>query len=868
MKRSSKKTLPARRPTTSVPVVTIPQAGGYLAAFIIGALLSWKFKTVKSVLPCGRRISNVALLLCSAGMLAASVVRADEPVLSSLNPPGAQRGTVTEIQFKGARLADAREVLIYHTSAGAANEPTTKIDVTELVAEGDNLVKAKLTVPADFPPGLYGVRLATATGLSDMRYLGITPLPQFPEVEPNSDFDTPQVVDMNSTLVGVVTNEDVDYFAVELTEGQTLTVELEGLRLGTEFFDPSVTILDDKRFEVASSDDAPLLQQDCICSMQAPRAGRYLVEVRESSYGGNERCQYRVHIGGFPRPLAVIPSGGRPGELLSATVVDASGQTWTEQIQLPDAAGDFEFIASREGAVAPSPNRLRVIDFPNVLETEPDNDPATLVAVDSPVAFNGVLQEPSDVDWFKLNGKKDQTLEFTVYARRSLRSPTDSWLEIYNAGGGLLASNDDSGGPDSLLSFKFPEDGVYLVAIRDQLREGSPLHAYRIEVAPPQPSLSLGIDELVRYQSQIVEVPQGASMAVVLRAQRANFGGDLNLFWEEAPAGLQLSTNIIAAKESFIPLLITAAADAPLDAALAPLRVATPVDSQPVLKGALNQRTQLVSGQNRVDMWGHNADRLAVAVTEPMPFTIELVQPQVPLVRNGSANFQIKVKRNEGYNEPISLRVLYNSNGCAASGSVRVEPDQSEALVPVTANANAEIGSFPMTMLAQAKRTNGSAWVATNFINFEVADSFFDYQFVATVVEPGASNSIAVGLQIKSPPDGEVDFELLGLPAGITSAAPVVKLEGEMTQLTFPISVAADARVGKFQTLVIKATIRRPAGEIVQTQGTGEVQIVAPVPTATPAVAAAPAAPPPPPTEKPLSRLEQLRQAKLLLQTQ
>ncbi len=172
-----------------------------------------------------------------------------------------------------------------------------------------------------------------------------------------------------------------------------------------------------------------------------------------------------------------------------------------------------------------------------------------------------------------------------------------------------------------------------------------------------------------------------------------------------------------------------------------------------------------------------------------------------------------------------------------------------------------------MTMLGHAKRTDSNVWVATNFINFEVADSFFDYEFVTTVVEPGASNSIAVGLKVKTPPEGEVEFELLGLPAGVTSAAPVAKLEGEMTQLTFPISVAADARVGKFQTLVIKATIRRPTGEIIQTQGTGEIQIVAPVPAATPAVAAAPAATPAPPTEKPLSRLEQLRQAKKLLQS-
>lgn len=807
----------------------------------------------------------VGSLLCS--IFLAPLASADSPVVSKIEPPGAQSGTVTEVQLSGSRLADARELLFYYAPAGAAVQPAGQIEVLELVADGEATVKAKLNIPADFPAGLIAVRLAAASGVSNLRYFGITPLPQAPEAEPNSDFDTPQAVEMNSTIYGVVTNEDVDYFSVELEKGQTLTVELEGLRLGTEFFDPSVTILDSKRFEVASSDDAPLLQQDCVCSMQAPEAGRYVIEVRESSYGGNERCQYRVHIGDFPRPVAVIPSGGRPGELLSATIVDVSGATWTEQIQLPDAVGDFDYTASRDGKLAPSPNRLRVIDYANVLESEPDSDRASLVAVDTPVALNGVLQEPGDVDWFKINGKKDQTLEYTVYARRTLRSATDSWLEIFNQAGGRLASNDDSGNPDSFLSFKFPEDGVYLVSIRDQLFDGSPAHAYRIEVAPPRPSLTLGIDELARYESQIVEVPQGASMAILVRAQRANFGGDLKIHWEQAPAGLQLSSDAIAADQSFIPLLITAAADAPIDAALAPLRASTMPDATPAIEGYLNQRTQLVSGQNRVDMWGHNSDRMTVAVTEPLPFSIELVQPQVPVVRHGSANLQVKVKRSEGYKEPIALRILYNPTGCAASGSVRIEPEQSEALVPITANATAALGSFPVTILAQAKRTNSNVWVATNFINFEVADSFFDYKFVTTVVEPGASNSFTVGLETKRPPEGEVEFELLGLPAGVTTTTPVIKLEGEMTQLTFPISVAADARVGKFQTLVVKSTIRRPQGEIVQTQGSGEIQIVEPVPTAAPAAAAAtPAAPPP--TDKPLSRLEQLRQAQQALQTQ
>jgi hypothetical protein len=78
------------------------------------------------------------------------------------------------------------------------------------------------------------------------------------------------------------------------------------------------------------------------------------------------------------------------------------------------------------------------------------------------------------------------------------------------------------------------------------------------------------------------------------------------------------------------------------------------------------------------------------------------------------------------------------------------------------------------------------------------------------------------------------------------------------------LQIAADARVGKQSTFVVQARLPMADDRIIQTQGTGELQIDAPL-----AVAAAPAAPPPPtPTEpaaeppKRLSRLEQLRAMK------
>ncbi len=748
----------------------------------------------------------------------ASICFADDPNVALITPPGLQRGTEVEVLITGARIADAKEVLFY--------EPG--VELTGLTAVDANKVKVKLKAAPDCQPGLHAMRLVTETGISNLRYFGVSPLPESNETEPNSDFAKPQPITMNATINGVVTNEDVDYFVVELSEGQKITCELEGIRLGTEMFDPFVAILDEKRFEVARSDDAPLLQQDCVCSMKAPRAGKYIIEVRESSFGGNERCQYRLHVGDFPRPLAIIPSGGRPGETLDATVVDASGETWKESIALPSVPGSFDYVSQHDGKTAPSGNKLRVKDLANVNEVEPDNDPAALVAVEAPAAFNGILQATGDVDWFKIKGKKDQQLDFTVYGRRVLRSPLDSWLEIHKVGGGRLAANDDAGGPDSVQTFKFPEDGEYLIAIRDQLNEGSPFHAYRVEVAPAEKSLDLVFDELERYSPTLLEVPQGSRMAVLLRANRKNFGGDLGLRMENAPAGTELVTTAVSANQSFIPMLVRAAADAPVDGSLTAL-VGETLPNGAGVKGEFLQRTMLVRGQNNVDMWGHDATRVALAVTKAVPFDIEVVQPGVPLVTNGSSSLVVKAKRKEGYKEAIGLRLLYAPGGVSASGSVSIPGDKDQVEIPITANGKPALGVYPITVLARAKSVNANVWIASEFINLEVADSFFDYQFSKAVAELGSSSTISVGLTVKRPPEGEAEFEIVGLPAGVTSPAPIVKLTGDMKQLDFPIQMGPDARVGQFKTLVVKATIKRPSGVIVQTQGTGELTLTPPL---------------------------------------
>ena len=256
------------------------------------------------------------------------------------------------------------------------------------------------------------------------------------------------------------------------------------MRLATALFDPYVAIMDAKRFELAASDDTALALQDPIASVIAPEDGKYIIQVRESSYGGNDGCYYRVHIGTYPRPSVAFPLGGKPGETVEMKFLGDVGGEFVQAIPLPAARSEkYQVFGTQNGEIAPSPNYIRVNDLRNILEVEPNNAVAqATVGETAPVAFNGIIQSAADEDFFKFAAKKGETFDINVYARR-LRSPLDAVLNVFGPAGNHIAGADDSGGPDSTIRFAVPEDGVYTLQVVDHLRKGGPDYAYRIEVA-------------------------------------------------------------------------------------------------------------------------------------------------------------------------------------------------------------------------------------------------------------------------------------------------------------------------------------------------------------------------------------------------
>ena len=309
-------------------------------------------------------------------------------------------------------------------------------------------------------------------------------------------------------------------------------------------------------------------------------------------------------------------------------------------------------------------------------------------------------------------------------------------------------------------------------------------------------------------------------------------------------------------------MVFSAKSDAALSGKLVDV-VAKPTNEDLKIEGHVNQRSMLVRGQNNRDMWGHNAKRMTVAVTEKVPFQLEIVQPKVPIVRDGSMQLKVVAKRDEGFDADIGIRLLYDPPGIGASRSIKIAKGKNEAVIPMTANGGARIGTHKICVLGTAGYKSGSVEVATPFADLVVEDRLVDFAFNKGAVEQGQETKMIVGLSPKRDFPGEATVQLLGLPAGTTSEP--VKVTKDAEEAVFDVKVAKDAKDGKHASIVARITVTQNDEPIIQTNGNIELRIDKPLP---PKVASAKPAPkakkeaPKPPTEKPLTRLEQLRLAK------
>ncbi len=805
------------------------------------------------------RFSLAIALFVVVSLLTPQVVSAADPSLSIIVPRGVQRGTEQVIRFAGARLDDAQEIFFY--------EPG--FEVLEIKPADANNIDVKIRIAADCALGEHTAQVRTKTGISEYRTFFVGALPAVDEIEPNTDFALPQPIPINSTVVGTVQNEDVDYFVVDAKKGERLSVEVEGMRFGQTLFDPYVAILNDKRFELSAEDDSPLLKQDAATSIVVPEDGKYMIEMRDSGYGGNGECRYRLHIGNFPRPMSVYPAGGKAGEAVEVTLIgDAIGPI-AKTVTLPnDGTSETMILAEDATGISPSGHVMRISPVPNALELEPNNgfENATPVA-QFPSSFNGILQEPGDVDIYKFTATAGKVFEVECYGRR-VRSPIDPVMNLYKANGEGITGNDDSRGPDSYFRWQVPADGEYAIRIADHLNRGGPEFVYRVEFQEVLPLLTAGIPRVARYSQsrQQIYIPRGNRFGTIISAERVNFGGELTIDGIALPPGVTMTALPMPANLNTMPVVFESAADAPLAGALVDFRMKTTDPALNVAGRFSNRADFVIAGPGQSLYVWKDVNRLPVATIDELPFKLELIQPNVPIVRNGMMMLKIVATKKEGWDEEIRIQFPFRSPGVGANSEIVIAKGQTEGLYQINADGNAVLGKWPMYALGFAN-INGASWASTQMASLEVAEPYVGMTVQRSSVEQGKETDVVVDVQVLKELKAPAIVTLVGLPHKVT--AEPLQVTAETKELVFKVKTAPDSPEGTHKNIFCQVTVTENNESIVHARvGDSELRIdkPLPMPTAAPVpepmpVAAVVAAPAPvaPPAEKRLTRLEKLR---------
>src|SRR5205814_1057475 len=129
-----------------------------------------------------------------------------------------------------------------------------------------------------------------------------------------------------------------------------------------------------------------------------------------------------------------------------------------------------------------NPRAFVVGDLAEVAEKEPNNDVEQAQRVEVNSTINGIINNPTDVDYYVFAGKKGQRIVVSCLAS-SIDSRLNPNLEIFDATGRKIGENRNYQGEDALLDVTATNDGDYFVRVSYFTHtQGSAEYFYRLSI--------------------------------------------------------------------------------------------------------------------------------------------------------------------------------------------------------------------------------------------------------------------------------------------------------------------------------------------------------------------------------------------------
>ena len=733
--------------------------------------------------------------------------------VEQLSPPVLRRGAVTRLEVIGTET---------HDPVGLwTSLPAELLSVRRVETAGPAAV-FDVELKSGAPLGLYGLRLATRSGLSNVHLFLIDELPLTVRDSelPN---EAVQALPLPACATAVCRSAGVDRYSITVQSGQRVAFEVIGNRLGKDY-DPLVQIRDGKGRLVSQGDNSVGLFFDCRFAHTFSEAGSYTVEVRDARYEGHPTWHYVLRMGDFPEARVAIPSSVQ-------TVVSQ-----LQKISFPQVPGLMALVGSPATPhhgyffqeVRREPSRvatwvpLMATDLPAQLEAEPNDTMETATLVTVPATLNGVLEKPGDKDWFAFELTQGQKLNLQGVAR-AIGSAADLELVLFDADGREVRRVDDTELDEGSFTFNVGKAGKHRLQVRDLTRGSGPEFAYRIDVRAGGPQI-----QLLAEVSDLT-VPRGTYQPLPLKITRSEFNGEIRLELRGAPAGVTLEPNVIpAGATEFVGRLIAAES---VPEGLSTLQVVGTawLEAGGVLQAVAKAKPLVDRQLKNVDLQVYAlrddqrhlppslTDQIAVMVTPPSPFAVGVPSDVVKLTRYQTAEFPIVTTRIVEFTSPIMF--------AAQGGQIGEEKQERNQVyvrfTPATVDRLTTSGTFFNRILTNLNKhrvdltatsvVDGCRVNLIRTFTLEIQSAFQPtFEPTLPTVEPGGSMRIKILANRVATFDGPVTFNLtpqsglqfpetVTIPTGELMAEFEIKVDPKLNAGRHNLRVEAAGFVGKYE---------------------------------------------------------------------
>lgn len=795
--------------------------------------------------------------------------------IEAVRPRIGQCGTTIEVSIQGISLADPREIIFFRPGIRAIGiQPATRVP-RQNFAHGGTIVeevRCQFEIAPDCLLGEHSFRLLTATELTCIGTFHVSPFPVIDEGEGNNAYsndsrETAKLVELNTTIRGQLGNgsrTDLDVYKVEGNAGQRLSVEVESARIadrhyGDSEYDLAVRILDAGGRSIAANDDNPWHLQDPVVSLRLPKDGPVYVEVRRSIFAPRETL-YCVHIGDFSRPLAAFPPGGPAGSHTSIRLIGDPLGDFERELTVPETDGTFPWYGGDDRHVrAPSPLKLRSSRYPNVLE---DGSAAETRVAELPAALNGIIDSPTDVDAYRFKAAKGQRLHVRVFAA-ALGSPIDAAIRIrpigddgmsgsaelelddsplhdhdifgtsFRGGGGLQEAIDPS------VIWEPKQDGEYVLEVRDTSGAGGPTGVYRVEIEPPRTVVqtllaSATFDWTESTRVTGLAIPRGNRWTIDFSLPNGQWNSlrcDWDLIAHGLPDGVKLVSPRVPAGASRWPLQFEAHPEVKPTGAVFTLE-ARPVDEALTVETRCQQNVPFINHSGGSAWRTVQTDRYILGVTDAAPFSIDVEQPQVALVRGGELAIPVTITRRNGFDGPVEIRCGDVPRSISTPPPSIIPADQTTGLLQLGAESNAPLNTLPLYVIGSTMRDDiddflgsGHIRASSQIVNLSVAQPYVELASQPESIRRGEQKAFVWTIRHYTPFDGAARVSLLGLPRGVSVVEPSPTITKDSTTVAFNLQATDEALLGQASGLICEVTLPVAGQQIVQRTGKGTLRI-------------------------------------------